>query len=136
MGSSIVRSFLALAVVLGFGMGCQSPAGPDDTVTASIRGLALRIENRTDEPVFYAPVEQDMAARVLLALCVDTLRCPVIPPGGIAAISLAEVDGFESTSDLVLVHWWQRVPGPAVGYYEAGPVEVIVVRRHARVWGL
>ena len=136
MVSSMVRFGLAVVIGMALGTGCQSPVGPDGTVTASIRGLALRIENRTTEPVFYAPVERETAARVLLALCVTPPECPVLPPGGVATISLAEVDGFERTSDVVLVHWWRRVPGPAVGYYEAGPVEVIAVRRQARVGDL
>ena len=54
--------------------------------------VPLRIENRTDEPVFYAPMEREMSARVLLALCVNPSECPVIPPGSLIQVRLPPTD--------------------------------------------
>ena len=130
MTARVVGSCLAVAVVVGLSTGCRSPVDPDGTVTAAILGSSLRIENATRARIFYAAVEGGLAARITLLPCVGIgPECPSIPPGSVVTIPLAEVHGFESTSEAVHISWWRRLPGPTFSTYRPGTVGYIHLNR-------
>ena len=132
MSAHLVRSCLAAAVVVGLSTGCRSPVDAEGTVTAAIIGSSLRIENTTRARIFYAAVEGGLAARITLLPCVGIgPECPTLPPDSAVTSRLAEVYGFESTSEAVHISWWRRLSGPTFSTYRAGTVRYIHLRRSA-----
>lgn len=130
MPANLVRSCLAVAVVVGLTTGCRSPVDSEGAVTAAIIGSSLRIENTTRSRIFYAAVEGGLAARITLLPCVGIApECPSVPPDSVVTIPLSAVYGFDSTSEVVHISWWRRLPGPTVSTYRAGTVQYIHLRR-------
>ena len=92
-----------------YALGCESPMGVDRTVTVSIVGDSLRLENPTLRPAYFFAVEAETAARINWAPCTDPSKCQAVPPQGTLSIPLAEVTGFEADSEVALVYWWHLV---------------------------
>lgn len=129
MYAPLVRSLMPVVVVLGLSTACRSPVHPDGTVSASIVGPSLRIENASRVPVYYFAVEPEMVARINWAPCVEGPNCYAIPAGSATTIPLTSVAGFDSTSEEVLVYWWRRVPGRPLITYRPGEIYHVIARR-------
>lgn len=129
MSPPLVRSLMQVIVVLGLSTACRSPVYLDGTVSASIVGPSLRIENTSSVPVYYFAVERRMAALILWAPCVEGPDCHAIPAKSATTIPLASVPGFDSTTEEVIVYWWRRVPGQPLSAYRPGDIHGVIARR-------
>ena len=129
MHALVVRSLVQVVVVIGLTTACRSPVSVDGTVTASIVGSTLRIDNSSSVPIYYLPVERETAAAINWSPCVEGPHCRVIAAASGTTIPLTEVSGFGATSAEVLVYWWRRVPELPLPTYRPGDIQVTVARR-------
>ena len=129
MHAHLVRRIALVAVSLCLSTACRSPVDPDGTVAASIVGSSLRIHNGGSSPVYYYPVERETAAAIEWVQCVEGSHCRVIAAESGITIPLVAVNGFDSTSEEVLVYWWHRVPGPPLITPRPGQLQNVIARR-------
>jgi len=115
-----------LATVLLLGAACNSPAGPLNPLRIVAQSDTLRLENVSDEAVFYLVIERQTAALIDWAPCVRS-SCPSLAPRAQTTVPYSTIGGDAPGRTEAIVWWWRAVPGAADAPVP-GPVAAIVVR--------
>ena len=125
MHTFLVRRLMAGVLAVGLTAACRSPVEAEGTVTASIEGQAVRIENHTAQRVHYRVVEAGTAARIGWLPCEQLDACPSIPAKSAVLVPLAEVYGWDDSAELVQVNWWRMVPQLGRPEYRMVGIDVV-----------
>lgn len=122
-----VMSIAAACMLAGALAACGEPTAPASdvlTVTDVPLRAALRLENRTNEPVFYFVAEQNTLALLDYVLCTDP-SCPAVPAHAAASVSYGQISGYHRGARAVVVlHWRLR---PHTGGFAADSIRALVV---------
>ena len=90
--------------------GCHDLTAPDDggeLVTSASR-REIVVTNATAQPVFTLILGRDLAARALIAPCVNEPRCPPLLPGATRAEQYPSASVAASESEAI-AFWWYAV---------------------------
>jgi hypothetical protein len=128
----------ALLVPLAL-LGCDRATGPDaDGARAELRAELLRtgataeggvrLENLTDEPVYYFAADREALALILWGVCEDPATCRnVVPPRATLDVPRSAIAGDQPGSHEVAVHHWLLVRRG--DRWKADSIRVAIVRR-------
>jgi len=92
--------------------GCGTLTTPSDAAVlhAGVLADSLVLSNAGGRDAFYLVLEEETAALVNWAPCIDHARCDHVPPRSDTRIELGSVLGYEAgRSRALLVYWWQRI---------------------------
>ena len=128
MGTSVVRSLATVVVVLTLGTACRSPVDANGTVTASITGSSLTIENGTASTIYYIAYVEPPGTAVDWTVCENPRTCPSVPPGREVVRPVPRHPGIGEPTDEVIVVWWRLVPGPGFDEFRALRFDHVTVR--------
>lgn len=128
MRTSIVRLLVAAVVVLALGSACRSPVDVDGTVTVSITGSSLTIDNGTASTIYYTAYVEPPGTVLDWTVCNDPHTCPSVPPRREVVRPVPRHPGIGEPTDEVIVVWWRLVPGPGFDDYRALQLHWLTVR--------
>lgn len=66
----------------------------------------LILTNKSDKPVFYFVVEQDLLPLINWAPCADPAVCPPLAPGASVHIDFERITGYHAGSERAVLNWW------------------------------
>jgi len=118
--------------------GCDGATGPDaDGTRAEVRAELLRagataeggvrLENLTDEPVYYFAADREALALILWGVCEDPATCRAVPPRATIDVPRSAIAADQPGSHEVAVHHWLLVRRG--DRWKADSIRVLVVRR-------
>lgn len=105
------RSLHAVIVALTMAA-CTSPVitSEDGTLWVQANGHHLTLVNRSDALAFYSLVEQQTAAVIDWAPCVDPAGdCPRVHPHDTVEVAYPQIAGYTPGAQNVIVYWWFAV---------------------------
>jgi hypothetical protein len=91
---------------------CDSPVGP---LLVTARPPSLRLNNRSDSPLYYFIVERESSALVDWIVCALP-SCPGVEPHSEKSIPYSQIVGYRDGEREAIVYWWRIVPVPSGGF--------------------
>lgn len=110
MNSALVRVLGTGCAILGLS-GCESPVGGDDgTVTASIVGSDVRINNGTAHRIYYIAYLHNPGSTVDWFPCTNARACPSVAARSEVVIPLPADHWPGVPADQLVIGWWRLIP--------------------------
>jgi len=87
----------------------------------------VRLENLTDEPVYYFSADRELLALILWGVCENPATCPAVPPRATIDVPRSAIAADQPGSHEVAVHHWLLVRRG--DRWKADSIRVAIVRR-------
>jgi hypothetical protein len=87
----------------------------------------VRLENLTDEPVYYFAADREALALILWGVCEDPATCRAVPPRATVDVPRGAIAADQPGSHEVAVHHWLLVRRG--DRWKADSIRVAIVRR-------